>query len=143
MVWRHRVSTSPTIGWPLATGCGLSRFGGGWSVAAEDFAVGAAGFGGAVGVEDEGPAEAVDADLVVVLAEHDEVGQAGLAAVGAVHDVVDLASGGGLLQPPGHAQCRSRRMTRRRRWSGMPVTLPASRGRGLPAYGAPSWRVRR
>jgi PPOX class probable F420-dependent enzyme len=26
---------------------------------------------------------------------------------------------GGLLQPPGHAQCRSRRMTARRMWSGM------------------------
>src|SRR5262245_25858883 len=63
------------------------------SVAAEGLAAGAAGFGGAVGVEGEFRGEAVDADLVVVFTEQDEVGQAGLAAVGAVDDVVDLASG--------------------------------------------------
>lgn len=74
---------------------GLCRLAGGWSVAAEDFAVWAVGFGGAVGVEDEVPAEAVDANLMVVLAEQDEVRQAGPAAVGAADDVVDVASGGG------------------------------------------------
>jgi hypothetical protein len=36
-------------------------------------AVGAAGLGGAVGVEGELPASSVDADVVVVLAEQDEV----------------------------------------------------------------------
>jgi hypothetical protein len=43
-------------------------------VAVEDLcAVGAAGLGGAVGVEKELPASSVDADVVVVLAEQDEV----------------------------------------------------------------------
>ena len=80
---------------------GLSRLGGGWPMAAEDLAVGGASFGRAVGMEDQGPAEAVDADLVVVLAEQDQVRQAGLAAVGAVHDVVDLASRRGLVATAG------------------------------------------
>jgi len=46
----------------------LSRSG---TVAAEDVAGRGDGLFGAVGVEDEFPAEAVDADLVVVLAQQD------------------------------------------------------------------------
>jgi hypothetical protein len=43
-------------------------------VAVEDLlAVGAAGLGGAVGVQGELPAAAVDADVVMVLAGQDEV----------------------------------------------------------------------
>jgi prepilin signal peptidase PulO-like enzyme (type II secretory pathway) len=65
-------------------------------VAAEDFAVGAAGFGGAVGVEGEGPAQAVDAHLVVIRAQQDARAHAGAAAVGAV-DIKGAASIGILL----------------------------------------------
>ena len=42
-------------------------------MSAEDLAVGAVGFGGAVGVQDQGPAEAVDADLMMVFAQKHEV----------------------------------------------------------------------
>ena len=38
---------------------------------------------------------AVDADVVVVLAEQDAVGEGGFAAVGLVAEVVDVAVGGG------------------------------------------------
>jgi hypothetical protein len=49
---------------------------GGWGVAVEGLlAVGAAGFGGAVGVQGELPASAVDADVVVELADQDAVFQ--------------------------------------------------------------------
>jgi hypothetical protein len=52
----------------------LSRLLGGWCVTVEDLlAVGASGFGGAVGVEDQLPAVAVDADVVVELAGQDAV----------------------------------------------------------------------
>ncbi len=84
---------------PLAVG--LARSGGGRAVASEDLAVGAAGFGGAVGVQDEGPAEPVDAHLVVVAAEQDEPAEMRLAAAGAEDDVVDLAAGGGLVAAAG------------------------------------------
>src|SRR5579859_2017574 len=64
----------------------------------QDFgAVGVPGGGGAVGVQDQGPAPAVDHDLVVIAAEQDAVFEAGVAAVGFVLDVVDLARGGGLV----------------------------------------------
>jgi hypothetical protein len=47
---------------------------GGWGVAVEDVpAVGAPGFRGAVGVEDELPASAVDTHVMVVLADQDAV----------------------------------------------------------------------
>src|SRR5580658_6264705 len=70
---------------------------GGRAVAVQDLgAVGVPGGGGAVGVQDEGPAPAVDGDLVVEEAEQDAVCDAGGAAVGLVPDVVDLAGGGGL-----------------------------------------------
>jgi hypothetical protein len=43
-------------------------------VGSEDVAtVGAAGFGGAVGVEDELPAATMDADVMVVMAQQDKV----------------------------------------------------------------------
>ena len=71
----------------------LACSGGGWSVAVVDLALGAAGFGAAVGVQDEGPAEPVDAHLVVVGAQQDQVFEPGGAAVRAVDDVVHLAAG--------------------------------------------------
>jgi len=59
-----------TVGQCLASGGAF----GWWRVAVQDLpAVGAAGLGGAVGVEGELPASSVDADVVVVLAEQDEV----------------------------------------------------------------------
>ena len=73
---------------------------GGWGVAVEDLlAVGAAGFGGAVGVEDELPASAVDAHVVVVPARQDEVFQGGLAAVFLVAQVADVAVDRGAAAP--------------------------------------------
>src|SRR6266568_4873266 len=82
-------------------GAGLSRSGGGRPVAVKDPAVGAAGFGGAVSVQDQGPAEPVYADLVVIAAQQDEVFEPGLAAEGAGGEMVDLAAGGGLVAAAG------------------------------------------
>src|SRR5260370_14221894 len=82
-------------------GWGLARSGGGRPVAAQDLALGAAGFGGAVGVQGQGPAQPVDAHLVVVVTQQDQVGQPGLAAAGAVDDVVHLAAGRGLVAAAG------------------------------------------
>src|SRR5271165_3851826 len=59
------------------------------------------GGGGAVGVQDQGPAPPVDHDLVVEEAQEHAVFDAGLAAVSLVLDVVDLAGAGGLVVPPG------------------------------------------
>src|SRR5215472_16896582 len=73
------------------------------SMAAEDVAARGEGLCAAIGVEDEFPAEAVDADLVVILAQQDEVSQAGLAALGPGDDVVDLAGGGGHVAATGPA----------------------------------------
>jgi hypothetical protein len=65
-------------------------------VAVEDlFAVGAAGFGGAIGVEGKVPAVSVDADIVVILTEQDEVVEGGLPPVLLVAQVMDVAVGGG------------------------------------------------
>ena len=47
--------------------------------------------GGAVGVEDQGPALAVNHHLVVIETQKDALFGAGLAAVGLVPDVVDFA----------------------------------------------------
>src|SRR5215470_1217520 len=74
---------------------GLSGSEGGGCVAAEDLAVGSAGFGGAVGVQGELPAAAVDAHVVVELAQQDAVADAGVAAVFLVPEVVHVAPGGG------------------------------------------------
>src|SRR5579859_5009794 len=63
--------------------------------------VGAPCGGGAVGVQDEGPAPAVDNDQVVIRAQKNAFCDAGGAAVGLVADVVDLAGGGGLGAPAG------------------------------------------
>jgi hypothetical protein len=58
----------------VETVLGLGGLGGGWGVAVEDLAaVGASCLCGAVGVEDELPAFAVDADVVMVLADQDAV----------------------------------------------------------------------
>ena len=56
---------------------------------------GPVGGGGAVGVQDESPAPAVDAYVVVELAQQHAVGGAGLAAVFLVPQVVHVAPGGG------------------------------------------------
>ena len=64
---------------------------------------GVPGGGGAVGVQGEGPALAVDHDLVVVEAQQHAVFGAGLAAVGLVPDVVDFAGRGGLAAASGPA----------------------------------------
>src|SRR5215472_16743375 len=61
----------------------------------EDLPAGAVCRGGAVGVEDQLPAPAVDAHVVVELAQQHAVAGAGLAAVFLVPDVVHVAPGGG------------------------------------------------
>src|SRR5690349_22492283 len=75
---------------------------GGWSVAAQDLGlVLVPGSGGAIRIDHEGPAALVDHDLVVVPAQEDAVSDAGLAAVGLVAGVVDLARSRGLLAAAG------------------------------------------
>jgi hypothetical protein len=56
---------------------------------------------GAVGVDGQGPAEFVQDDVVVPPAVVFEVGEAGVAAVGAVGDVVRLTAGRGLIAAAG------------------------------------------
>src|ERR1700733_6506443 len=68
-----------------------------WSVAVQDLGlVLVPRRGRPVRVDDQGPAEPVDHDLVVVVAEQDAVFEAGVAAVGFVCGVGDLNAGGGL-----------------------------------------------
>src|SRR5258706_12515641 len=57
--------------------------------------------GGAVGVQDQGPAPPVDHDLVVEETQQDAVLGAGLAAVLLVLGVVHLAGAGGLVAAAG------------------------------------------
>jgi hypothetical protein len=65
---------------------------GGRAVAVQDFgAVGAAGGGGAVGVEGDGPAPLMDHHVVVIKTVQRAAVHAGLAAVGQVGHVVHLA----------------------------------------------------
>src|ERR1700722_3671554 len=74
----------------------------GWSVAVQDLGpVGVVGGGGAVGMENDGPAPLVDHDVVVIPAEKSAVVEAGLAAVGLGSGVVDLAGRGGLVAAVG------------------------------------------
>src|SRR5580698_9603946 len=73
-----------------------------WSVAAEDLgAVGAVGGGGAVPVQDQGPAPPVHCHEVVKTAQEQAVVDAGLAAVGLADDVVDVAGASGLAAAAG------------------------------------------
>ena len=81
-------------------------------------AVGTSRFGGAVGVQDELPAAAVDADVVVELADQDAVVDGGLPAVLLVAQVVHVAVDRGRPHR-GQAQVRSRSRTARRMWAGM------------------------
>jgi len=53
--------------------------------------------GGAVGVQDDGPALLVDDDLVMIGTEQGAIFDAGLAAVGFMGEVVDLTGGGRLI----------------------------------------------
>src|ERR1051326_6230103 len=75
----------------------------GWrAVAVECFgAIGAAGGGGAVGVQGDGPALLVNNNVVVVEAVQGAAVDAGLAAVGQVGDMVHLARRGGLVAAAG------------------------------------------
>ena len=61
----------------------------------QDLPFGPVGGGGAVGVQDEAPAAAVDADVVVELAQQHALADGGFAAVGLVLQVVHVAPGGG------------------------------------------------
>src|ERR1035437_8693600 len=85
----------------LAVGSGLAGAGG-WAVAAQDFGfVPVPGGGGAVGVADQGPAQLVDHDVMVIPAQQDAVLQAGDAAAALVPQVVDLTRRGGLVAAAG------------------------------------------
>src|SRR5215831_12346521 len=83
----------PALAWHPAAG--LSGSEGGRCVAAQDLAAGSAGLGGAVGVQDDLPAPAVDAHVVVELAQKHAILGRRLAAVFLVPDVVHVAPGGG------------------------------------------------
>src|SRR5215831_4551286 len=61
----------------------------------EDLSVRAIGGGSAIWVEDYAPVPAVDADVVVELAQQHAVAGAGVAAVFLVGEVVHIAPGGG------------------------------------------------
>jgi hypothetical protein len=63
----------------------------------DGLAVGALDLAGAVGVDGQGPAQFMQHDVVVPPAVVLEIGQAGVAAVGAVGDVVGFTAGGGLV----------------------------------------------
>jgi sugar phosphate isomerase/epimerase len=74
----------------------------GRSVTSQDFgAVGAAGTGGAVGVEGDGPAPLVDGDVMVEETVERAPVHAGLATVGQVSHMVDLAGRGRLVAAAG------------------------------------------
>src|ERR1700684_777512 len=91
MQHRLRAGSTSWVGAPRPQ-CGSGRVLGRRGVTMEHLpAVGTSGLGGAVGVEDELPAAAVDADVVVVLAGQDEIFQGGLAAVFLVAQVVHVA----------------------------------------------------
>ena len=64
-------------------------------MAVQHLPVGPVGGGGAVGVQHEAPAAAVDGDVLVELAQLHAVADGCLAAVGFVLQVVDVAPGGG------------------------------------------------
>src|SRR5580693_7245142 len=73
-------------------------------MAVQDLPVGPVGGGGAVGVQHEAPAAAVDADVVVELAQQHALAHGGFAAVGLVLQVVHVAPGGRSPAPwPGAA----------------------------------------
>src|SRR6266567_6692330 len=75
---------------------------GGWPVAVEHFGlVVVPRAGGPVGVDDQGPAPAVNHDLVMERAEQDTVLHGRLAAAGLVPGMVHLARPGGLVAAAG------------------------------------------
>src|SRR6516164_3957089 len=83
--------------WLSVAVAGWARAVAGWAVAVQGAAVRAGGGGGAVGVQGQGPAPAVDDDLVVERAQGDQVPQGGRAGLGAGDQVVDVADAGGLI----------------------------------------------
>jgi hypothetical protein len=70
-------------------------------MAAEDPAVRRTGFGGAIGVQGQGPAEPVHAHLMVEGTQEQQVFEPGPAAAGAVDQVVDVAACWGLVAAAG------------------------------------------
>jgi len=66
-------------------------------VAADDLPLGAMGGGGAVGMQNQLPAPAVNTDIVVELAAQDTPADGGIAAVFLVMQVVSVAVGGGAI----------------------------------------------
>src|ERR1035441_105138 len=109
-LWRRLSSGAGRVG-RAAIGClvkvavvagALAGGAGGRAVAVQDLGfIGAVSSGGAVGVQDDGPAPLMDDDMVVEPAVQSAVVDAGLAAVGLVGDVVDLAAGRGLVAAAG------------------------------------------
>ena len=97
-----------------------------WPVAVHDLGlVLVPGRGRPVRVQDQGPAPAVDHDLVVVTAQEDAPGEAGGAAVSYVLDMVHLARRGGLVaaaRPPAPPVPRPRSAGMAR--AGRPSPLP-------------------
>jgi hypothetical protein len=91
-------------------------------VAADDLAVGALDLAGTVGVDGQGPAEFVQDDVVVPPAVIFEVGEAGVAAVGSVLDVVGLTAARGLVAAAG-MRTRRRRETGDRHAPRLPDTM--------------------
>jgi hypothetical protein len=117
--WGFLVAGTAVCGLP-GSGGPLGGLGGGRAVAAEDLPAGAVDPDLAAGQEFDLPAPAVDADVMVVLAL---CRMQSLTLVGPPSFLCRIwctsQAAGRLSQPPGQAQCLSRRMTARRIASGM------------------------
>ena len=106
---RPLITWRPLVTWRLAAW---------WPVAVDDLPVWPVGGGGGVGVQDEPPAAAVDAGVVVELAQKSTIRQGCLAAVLLVAQVMDVAVDGRLVQPGHSQQPLARSCTARRMWAG-------------------------
>ena len=88
--------------WPAGLSLDPGSAGAGWRVVAMDgFAVWADDLTGAVGVDDEFPAQLVQQHMVMPGAVTLQVGQAGRAAVSAVDHMMGFTRRGGLITAPG------------------------------------------
>ena len=118
---------------------------GGWSVAVQHLGlVLVPGRGGPVGVDDQGPAPAVDDDLVVEGAQQDAVLARRSCRRGPCAVVwCTWQAPAGWVQPPAHWQCRSRSSTALRIPAGTVSAYPMSSGRLGPPSRTPSCRRRR